>query len=339
MDEIGDAVRSMPKIELHVHFGGNVEPTVAIQLARRHGLDPDRVVPLVDGHYPHPYGDFPAFLRALIAVNDLVRSADDVELVAAALAERQRAQHVVHTELIVTALSHVRGGVPPKDFWSALMSGLSAGGPGTRFTLIVDAIRNDGPSELRETLALVDDADAPIVAIGLTGIEDTWPVEDFAFIRDAADRRGLAVEVHAGEMGPPSSIAASLDVLGADRIGHGVAAIDDPALLERLVRDQVHLEVCPTSNLQIGLFPSIEEHPVLPFWSAGVNMSISSDDPPLMGTSLTAELQMVARTGGLDRSDLAALQRQAARAAFLPDADRADLVAAIDRWERVSATR
>ena len=194
---------SVPKVELHLHFGGNVEESLAIDLARRHGLDPAVVLPLLDGRYPSAYHDFPDFLRVLIAVNDVVRTPDDVEAVAAAIARGQAAQGVIYTELIVTALSHVRAGVAPRDLWAALRSGLSEGGPGTRTNIIVDAIRDDGPADLEATLQLIDDADAPIVAIALTGIEDTWPTADFAFIRDAADRRGLGVEVHAGEMGPP----------------------------------------------------------------------------------------------------------------------------------------
>jgi aminodeoxyfutalosine deaminase len=331
-------ILSTPKIELHVHFGGNVDAGLAAELARRHGLDPVTALQLQDGRYPADHGDFPTFLQLLIAVNDLVRTADDVETVAAAIARGQADQGVIYTELIVTALSHVRNGIAPRDFWAALRSGLSAGGPDTRFNIIVDAIRNDGPGELQETFRLIDDADAPIVAVGLTGIEDTWPIEDFAFIRAAADRRGLGVEVHAGEMGPPSSITASLDVLGADRIGHGVAAVYDPEVLERIVRDRVPLEVCPTSNLRIGLFPSLEEHPVSQFWAQGVNMSISSDDPPLMGTTLTDELRSVAAVAGLTRADLATLQRNAAMVAFLPEDERAALAHRIDEWERSTPT-
>ncbi len=238
----------------------------------------------------------------------------------------------MYSEVIVTALAHVRNGVAPRDLWAALRSGFSAAGPGTRITIVVDAIRNDGPAELESTLRLIEAADAPIVGVGLTGIEDTWPTEDFAFIRREADRLGIGVEVHAGEMGPPASIAASIDVLGADRIGHGVAAIDDSALLERLVRDRVPLDVCPTSNVQIGLFPSLEAHPVARFWEAGVNMTISSDDPWLMGARLTDELRSVVRLAGLSRADLAELQRRAAQSAFLASAERLALEAHIDAW-------
>lgn len=189
-----------------------------------------------------------------------------------------------------------------------------------------------GRAQADATLSLVEGADAPIVGLGLTGIEGTVPVEEFLPFRAAAQRLGLGFEVHAGEMGPPESIVESLDVLQADRIGHGVAAIRDPALLERLVRDQVVLDVCPSSNIGVGLFPSLEAHPVAAFWRAGVNMTISSDDPPFMRTTLTDELRHVVRLAGLTRDDLAVLQRRAARAAFATEKTKAELLALINDW-------
>ena len=158
------------------------------------------------------------------------------------------------------------------------------------------------------------------------------PVETFLPFRAAARRLGLGFEVHAGEMGPPSSIVESLDILEADRIGHGVAAIHDPALVERLVRDQVVLDVCPSSNVNIGLFPSLEAHPVVAFWRAGMNMTISSDDPPFFGTTLIDELRHVVRLADLSRDELAALQHRAADAAFADASVRAALHAQIDAW-------
>lgn len=152
----------------------------------------------------------------------------------------------------------------------------------------------------------------------------------------ATDRDIVSIpklEVHAGEMGPPSSIAESLDVLEADRIGHGVAAIHDPQLLERLVRDRVVLDVCPSSKVAIGQFASLEAHPCSAFWRAGVTFTISSDDPPFFRTTLTDELRHVVRVAGLSRGDLAELQCRAARAAFQPQAVRDELVDRIDAWE------
>jgi adenosine deaminase len=143
---------------------------------------------------------------------------------------------------------------------------------------------------------------------------------------------GLGFEVHAGEMGPAQSIVESLDVLQADRIGHGVAAAHDPALVDRLVRDRVVLDVCPSSNVRIGLFDSLEAHPMRDFWNAGVNMTISSDDPPFFHTTLTEELGNVVRVIGLSRGDLGELQDRAIRHSFASTETKADLLTELEAW-------
>jgi adenosine deaminase len=328
-------IRTVPKIELHLHFGGSITEATAATLARRHGRDPARVLQLRDGRYPAPYADFRGFLRAFLAANQFIRTADDLELVATELARGQAAQNVIYSETIFTAMIYVRNGMAAESMWAALDRGLRAAGPATRVAVLVDAIRDFGPTEADATVALVEAAgrDIPIVGLGLTGIEGTMPVADFVPYAYAARRLGLGLEVHAGEMGPPSSVVESLDILHADRIGHGVSAIQDPALVERYVRDRVVLDVCPTSNVAIGEYPSLEAHPMRAFWDAGVSFNISSDDPPFFGVTLTDELRNVVRVLELSRSDLAELQRRGARAAFQPQAVRDELVARIDAWE------
>jgi len=325
-------ITTIPKVELHVHLNGAITEATASALARRHGEDPGKALVLVDGRYPGHYADFGGFLAAYMSANQFVRTPHDLEFVAAEFARGQAAQSIVYTEALFTAMIVVRNGIEPRAMWAALRRGLAAAGPGTTVKLVVDTIRDFGPEEADATLRLVEDADAPIVGLCLTGVEGTMPVQTFVPFRAAARRLGLGFEVHAGEMGPPSSIVESLDILEADRIGHGVAAIYDPALLERLVRDQVVLDVCPTSNVGVGLFPSLDAHPVTAFWRAGVNMTISSDDPPFFGTTLMDELRHIVRLAGLTREDLAALQRRAARAAFASPEVKAELLGEIDAW-------
>lgn len=325
-------IRSVPKVELHVHLGGVVDEDTATELAVRHGEDRDDALRLVDGRYPGRYDGFGPFLETFLASNALVRDPADLELVATRFAAAQAAQGVRYSEIIFTAMIYARNGMDPAAMWRALRTGLASAGPDTRINLVVDIIRDNGWPEARATLDLVAAADAPIVGMCLTGVEGTVPTADFVELRAESRRMGLGLEVHAGEMGPPSSIVEALDILEADRIGHGVAAIHDPALLERLVRDATVLDVCPSSNVAIGLFPSLEAHPFAALWHAGANVTVSSDDPPFFGTSLTDELRHVVRVVGLSRDDLAELQRRAARAAFLPDADRATLVALVEAW-------
>lgn len=325
-------VVSIPKVELHVHVNGSITEATASVLARRHGADPDETLGLVNGRYLGRYPNFQGFLETYMAANSFVRTPEDLELVAADFARAQAAQNVVYSEAIFTAMIYVRNGMDPRAMWTALRSGLAAGGPGTRVALVVDAIRDLGPAEAEATILLVEEADAPIVGLCLTGVDSTAPIQAFRPLREAATRNGFGLEVHAGEMGPPSTMVDALDVLEADRIGHGVAAIDDPALLARLVRDQVPLDVCPSSNVGIGRFPSLEAHPAADFWRAGVNMTISSDDPPFFGTTLTDELRAFVRLAGLSRDDLGELQRRAARNSFAAQSVKDEVVAAIDAW-------
>jgi adenosine deaminase len=326
-------ITTAPKVELHVHLQGTITEATAAELARRHGADPAEALILVDGRYPAHYPDFGAFLDAYLASNDFVRTPDDLELVAAEFAKGQAAQNVVYSEAMFTAMIPARNGMDAGAMWAALRRGLVAAGEGARVALVVDAIRDFGRAEADATLRLVEGADAPIVGLGLPGVEGSVPVEEFLPFRAEARRLGLGLEVHAGEMGPPASIVEAIDVLEADRIGHGVAAIRDPALVERLVRDQVVLDVCPTSNVLTGLFPSLEAHPVAAFWRAGMNVTISSDDPPFFRSTLTDELRHVVRLAGLSRHDLGALQRRAARAAFATPETKAEILARIDAWE------
>ena len=325
-------IASLPKVELHIHLNGSITEATASTLARAHGADPDTSLGLVGGRYPGTYGDFQGFLDAYLLANSFVRTPDDLEVVATAFARQQAAEGIRYSEAIVTAMLYVRNGMEPAAMWSALRSGLAAGGPDTRIGLVIDVIRDLGRQEAEDTLRLVEAADAPIVGLGLTGIEGTVPTEDFVAYRQEARRLGLGFEVHAGEMGPPSSIVSALDVLEADRIGHGVAAIRDEAVLARLIRDHVVLDVCPSSNVAIGEFPSLEAHPMTEFWQRGVEMTISSDDPPFFATTLSDELRHLVRIAGLEREDLATLQRRAARHSFAPPDVRESIVATIDEW-------
>ncbi|MEO5704187.1 MAG: adenosine deaminase [Candidatus Limnocylindrales bacterium] len=327
----GDIV-SIPKVELHIHLNGSITEATASTLARRHGADPDQALQLVSGRYPGHYSNFGGFLDAYMLANNFVRTPEDLEFVAAEFARGQAAQHVAYSEAIFTAMIFVRNGMDPTAMWAAVSRGLEAGGPETRVGLVVDAIRDFGTVEAEATIRLVEEAEAPIVGLCLTGVGDVEPIANMRVLREAADRLGLGFQVHAGEMAPPESITEALDILGADRIGHGVQAIHDPALLDRLVREQVPLDVCPSSNVRIGLFPTLETHPVAEFWRRGVNMTISSDDPPFFHTTLTDELRHVVRLAGLTRSDLADLQRRAIRVSFASKTIKADVLARIDAW-------
>ena len=327
-----DDLRALPKVELHVHLEGTIRPETAVALARSHGEDPDRVLPLVDGGYPTRYETFDQFVELYLAVSAQVRTPDDLAVVAADFARHQLEQGVAYSEATFTATTHVRNGMEPRAMWQAVVDGL-ADVPETRVGLIVDAVRNFGTANGHRTVELVEAAgDAPVVALGLAGTETAAPCSDFPMLRPAADRLGLGLVVHAGEIGPAAEVTAALDELSADRIGHGIAVVDDPEVLSRVVTDGVPLEVCPTSNVVLGGVPNHDVHPFRQLWSAGANVTVSSDDPPFFGTTLTEELRHVERMADLGRADLALLQRRAVDASFLSEDVAARLRGRIEGW-------
>lgn len=329
-----EELRRLPKVELHVHLEGSISPETLVELARRHGEDLSRL-PLVDGRYPYPYPDFGRFVDTYLAISRRIRTAEDLELVAARFVEGLAAQHVRYCEVTVTVTTLIAGGLDPAAMWVALARGLRH--PTTEVGIIADAVRNLGVANAEDTIRLVTGADAPVVGLGLAGDERAGPARAFAPLRRAADRLGLGLAVHAGEFGPPSAVTAALDELGADRIGHGVAAAGDPDVLARVVRDRVPLEVCPSSNWRLGVVADLGQHPLPVLWRAGAQVTINSDDPPLFGTSLTEELRWAVRACQLGVSDVAELQRRAIRAAFTDAATRRRVLEEIDAWERSCA--
>jgi aminodeoxyfutalosine deaminase len=327
---------TLPKVELHVHLEGSIAAGTAAELAERHGEDPAAVLEVErDGagwRYPPRFRDFLHFVDTFLATTRQVRTPDDLATVAAAFARGQAAQGVRYTETTFTALTVVDNGMDPAAMWAALREGFAAA-PDTEVALIVDSIRNLGVESSRRTVELVAEADAPIVGLGLTGVEGSFPEADFRHLRTAADELGLGLAVHAGETGTPDHVRAALDDLGADRIGHGIAAVQDPALVDRLVRERVPLEVCPSSNVTLSLVEDLDVHPIRELWEAGVLVTVNSDDPPFFSTTLTDELAHVRRLLELSPVDLAELQRRAAESSFAPAARQAVWVAEVDAWE------
>lgn len=326
----------LPKVELHVHLEGTVSAGTAAALARSHGDDPLEVLEVEgDGdevRYPTPFTDFDQFVRAFVATSGQLRRPEDLERATAAFAEEQERQHVLWTEATFTATTLVWQGWDPERMWSAVTAGIGDAPIG----LIIDTPRNFGADMGRRAVDLVErgiDLGAPIVGLGLTGPETSADVRDFAFLREEADRLGLGLAIHAGETGGPDQVARALEV-GADRIGHGIAAVHDTEVLDALAGNGVVCEVCPSSNVTLQVVPSVAEHPLPDLVAGGVPVVVASDDPPFFATTLTQELRHAEELLDLDRTGHAALQRRAAEAAFLPAGRRAEVVSAIDAWEQ-----
>jgi aminodeoxyfutalosine deaminase len=327
-----EAIASLPKVELHVHLEGSVTAEHAARLARGHGQDPAEVLELTHGRYPPRFADFDHFLRTFLATSAQIRDPDDLAEVAAAFVVGQQRQGVVWTEITFTALTLVDAGMEPAAMWAALRDGLAAAD--VEVGLIIDTVRDLGPDAAPRTIELVERADAPIVGLGLTGVEGSAPEAAFGVLRTAADRLGLGLAVHAGETGSAANVRSAVEDLRADRIGHGVAVLEDAELTSHLARAGTVFEVCPSSNVALGIARSLEEHPLAAMVAAGLAVTVNSDDPPLFATTLTDELTHAVRLLGLTADGVADLQSRAARASFAPPAMRKRTLDAIEAWRR-----
>lgn len=330
-DTLDAFIAVLPKVELHLHL----ETSLRLRrLAERAGERPALGAPHLVAD-PAVFVGYDRLRRLRYAgragrVPDAWYTRERIAAITAEVLREAAAQGVRHAEVRVGGrrgftLLGVRGMLEAMAEGAASVRGLGIG-----YGAIVTVVRERGPEDAaRLVAAAVACRDCGVVGIDLAGDEQNFPPALFAAALRPARDAGLGLTVHAGEFAGPAGIWTALYHLGADRIGHGIRAVEDPALVDYLRDRRVTLEVCPTSNVRLGLVPSLAQHPVGILRRAGVAVTINSDDPLLLGTSLTRELAAVARALHLSPAELVELQVAAARALFAPDAARRALEAAI----------
>ena len=341
MSDLAGFVAGLPKAELHVHHVGSAAPHTVAQLAARHDgatpvpADPDRLAEYFT------FTDFAHFIEVYLSVVDLIRDAEDVWTLTYDIARDLAGQQVRYAELTLTPYSSMARGIPAEAFCEAVEDARSRAEEdfGTRLRWCFDIPGEAGipAADLTLDVALRLRPEG-LVSFGLGGPELGVPRGAFAEHFAAARAAGLHSVPHAGESTGPESVWDALDLLGAERIGHGIAAVQDAALLDRLRADDVALEICPTSNVCTRSVPSLDAHPLPALVAAGVPVTINSDDPPMFSTTLNDEYLVAAALLGLDESGLAGLARNAVRASFLDPAGKAELLAEIDAYETVFGT-
>ncbi len=325
-------VHALPKVELHVHLVGSASLPTVLELARRRpaaGVPTDAEA-LADFF---TFRDFPHFLRNYLAVTSLVRDARDIHTLVTGLAADLAAQNARYAEVTVTPYNHLLDGMPGDDLLTGLATGRAAARAdhGVELAWCFDIPGEKGVVAGRETLVFaLRERPEGLVSFGLGGPEVGVGRAQFAPFFTAAREAGLHSVPHAGETTGPATVWSAVHDLGAERIGHGVNAYTDPALLEYLVVQGIPLEVCPTSNVSTGQFPSIEAHPVRRLLDHGVTVTLNTDDPPMFGATLDGEYLAVARTLGLTAAEIARFAQNAVKASFLAPAAKTILLTEID---------
>jgi aminodeoxyfutalosine deaminase len=329
-------VAALPKVELHLHLVGSAAPETILALAQRH---PDGGVPTEPEALRrfYAFSGFPHFLDVYAQVNLLVRTGADVVTLIDGLAAQLAASTVRYAEVQVTPVRNRMAGISFDDLAQALTDGRTLAGDrhGVELGWIFDADAALGLPGAAETVAFaVGYRPEGTVGIGLGGPESGARRADFAPAFRAARDAGLHSAPHAGETVGPGEIWAALRELGAERIGHGIGAAADPALLAHLARHGITLEGCPTSNVCTGAVPSLREHPLPRLLAAGVPVTLATDDPGMFHTNLNDEYLLCHSQFGLGADELAELARAGARAAFCTEATRSAILAEIDERTR-----
>lgn len=327
-------ITGLPKAELHVHHVGSASARIVSELAERHPgtvpSDPEQLARFFQ------FQDFAHFVEVYLAVVDLIRTPEDIELLTYEIGrEMAQGQNLRYAELTCTPYTSVLAGIPIEAYTEAIESARVRAERDFGLVLrwIYDIPGESGVPAADATLTYaLEHAPDALVAFGLGGPEIGVPRPQFQPHFDAARAAGLRSVPHAGETTGPETVWHALRLLGAERIGHGTSSAQDPALLAHLAETGVPLEVCPSSNLATRAVASLEEHPLRAFVDAGVTVTINSDDPPMFGTTLNREYEIAASLLDLDEAGVVSLATAAVDASFAPDDLKQRLRGEIDAY-------
>ncbi len=319
-------IASLPKAELHLHLEGSIQPPTVCELAARHGAS----VTEDEVRRRYAYRNFPEFIEAFIWVTSFLRDPQDFALIARDLAEHLLTQNVVYAEVTLSiGVMLLRKQQPEANFEALLHATEPFESRGLRFRWVFDAARQFGVDAAMQVVESAKRCNSKaIVAFGIGGDELRIPTNEFRPIYDRAGEIGLHRLMHAGEVGGPEKIREAVEILGVERIGHGIAAIHDPALMDLLAERQIPLEICPASNIKTAALAkqlrlenaTIEDHPLPKLLRHGIPIVLSTDDPAMFHTTLNEEYANAARMG-LREDELNRIVEMGFQYAFQPTSE------------------
>ncbi len=319
--------QTLPKVELHLHLEGAAPPSFIRGLGQEKGISLDGVFDDQGGYRFENFGQFLTVYEAACAV---LQSPEDFRRLTLAVLEQSAAQGVVYSEAFLSPDFCGGGDLEAwKDYLAAMVEAANQAERDSGIVLkgVVTCIRHFGPEKAKKAATCAaETAGEFITGFGMGGDEMQGRQADFAYSFDMAREAGLALTTHAGEWGGAAEVWDAIRDLGVVRVGHGVHAINDPKLVEYLAEKGITLEVCPGSNVALGVYPDWQSHPVEKLRAAGVNVTLSTDDPPFFHTTLNREYDRLADTFGWDEEIFMQLNKTAANAAFCDVATRTKIL-------------
>jgi aminodeoxyfutalosine deaminase len=319
-----ERIAALPKAELHLHLEGSIRPATVCALTARHGAP----VTEEEVRRRYAYPDFLEFLESFKWVTSFLREPQDYALIARDLGEQLLAQGVVYAEITLSiGIMLLRKQDPQANFVAMLEATEPFAKRGLRMNWVFDAVRQFGAEAAMRVVEAAQRCNSKtIVAFGIGGDELSIPTDEFRPVYDKAAEIGLRRLMHAGEVGGPEKIREAIELLGAERIGHGIAAIGDPDLMDLLADRRIPLEICPQSNIRTGALakllarenPQIEDHPLSDLFRHGIPVVLSTDDPAMFHTTLLDEYDN-ARRMGLSEDELLRLAGMSFEHAFVEE--------------------
>lgn len=332
--DIVEWLRGLPKAELHLHLEGTVKPETLVELSQRHD---DRPLTLEEARTLYQYEDFLGFLMSFKAVTERLRGPDDYELITYNMIRELARQGVVHAEVYISfGIIFFLKQTDVEPYVEAIERGRQRGERdfGTTVLWIIDAVRHFGVEEgarVFRKAAELKERYPSIVGIGIGGDEARGPADQFRELYREAKASGLRLTAHAGESVGPESIWSAINI-GAERIGHALAAQHDSELLEVLAQRQIPLEINITSNIKTGCCKRFEEHPVKKYFESGLMITLNSDDPPMFGSDLLGEYVLAQQTYGFTMEQMRELAANAVEASFLDPTKKLGLLQRVERY-------
>lgn len=319
----------IPKAELHLHIEGTLEPEMVFELARRN----DVAIPygsVEDLRARYRFTDLQSFLDIYYANMAVLRTRKDFHDLAAAYLRKAAEEGVRHAEIFFDPQAHLARGVDMDTVIGGLSSAIEEAEGTMSAALILCFLRDEPAESALDTLRLAEPFLDRIIGVGLDSAEVGHPPSKFTEVFRRAHELGLKAVAHAGEEGPPAYVRDSLDLLGVERIDHGIRALEDPELVARLRRERIPLTVCPLSNVRLGSFGDISEHTLPRLLAEDLVVTINSDDPAYFGGYVGDNFAAVQAGLGISDDQVRLLAANSFRASFLDDERKAALIAEID---------
>ncbi len=307
----------IPKAELHIHIEGAISPALARELAIKNNiLLPSSIFSAND---VYAWNGFPGFIKAYDAIASLIKTPEDSTRVIDEYLRKNASEDVLYTEFMISPTHYAAQGMNYQEMLGSAAEAIDrvSQETGMNARILIAAVRHEGVEKVENVIQeMIANPHPYVVGINLAGDEVNFPPKLFAAAFKAAHDAGYGCVAHAGEICGPQSIWEALEYLPISRIGHGVRSIEDPKLIEELKKRNITLEVCPTSNISLAIYPNYESHPLRQLYEAGVKVTLNSDDPYFFDTSIGHEYKIAQERMGMTEEDLNNITRIAIENSF-----------------------